>query len=70
MREIRRDDLRHSFPSQLVTANVPVRQIQHWVGHSTMAVTMRYMHLFIGVLEADDRAKPVQTGSPEARDSL
>jgi integrase len=77
LRKIRWHDLRHSFGSQLATANVPVRQIQHWMGHSTIAVTMRYMHLtpgggreFIGALEADDRAKLVQTGSERVRDSL
>jgi hypothetical protein len=66
----RRHDLRHSFGSQLAMANVPVRQIQHWMGHSTIAVTMRYMHLapgggreFSDALEADDPANRI-TRSP------
>ncbi len=48
LREIRWHDLRHSFASQLVTAGVPVRQVQEWLGHSTITMTMRYAHLAPG----------------------
>ncbi len=49
LREIRWHDLRHSFASQLVMANVPLRQVQEWLGHSTMMMTLRYSHLAPGV---------------------
>jgi integrase len=66
LRKIRWHDLRHSFGSQLAAAGVPLRQVQEWMGHSTITMTMRYMHLapgggreLIGVLDTC-RAKPVQ----------
>src|SRR4051812_4376126 len=48
LRAIRWHDLRHTFASHLVMANVPLRQVQDWMGHSTMAMTMRYAHLMPG----------------------
>jgi len=45
LREIRWHDLRHSFASQLVMAGVPLPQVQQWMGHSTIGMTMRYSHL-------------------------
>jgi len=48
LREIRWHDLRHTFASQLVTAGVPLRQVQDWLGHSTITMTMRYSHLAPG----------------------
>jgi site-specific recombinase XerD len=48
LREIRWHDLRHSFACQLVSAGVPLRQVQDWLGHSTMTMTMRYSHLAPG----------------------
>ena len=48
LREIRWHDLRHSFASQLVSAGVPLRQVQDWLGHSTITMTMRYSHLAPG----------------------
>jgi integrase len=41
-------DLRHSFASQLASAGVPLNQIQQWLGHSTIHMTMRYVHLAPG----------------------
>jgi integrase len=77
LREIRWHDLRHSFGSQLAIANVPVRQIQGWMGHSTIAMTMRYMHLapgggreFIAALESGPRAHGVPTESVSERKPL
>jgi len=29
-------------------ANVPLRQVQDWLGHSTITMTMRYSHLVPG----------------------
>ena len=48
LRKVRWHDLRHSFASQLVIAGVPLRQVQDWLGHSTIAMTMRYSHLAPG----------------------
>lgn len=45
LRELRWHDLRHSFASQLVTAGVSLKQVQEWLGHSTIMMTMRYAHL-------------------------
>ncbi len=45
LRRIRWHDCRHSFASQLASAGVPLRQIQSYLGHSTMTMTMRYAHL-------------------------
>jgi integrase len=48
LRKIRWHDLRHSFASQLASAAVPLRQVQEWLGHSTITMTMRYAHLAPG----------------------
>jgi integrase len=48
LREIRWHDTRHSFASQLVMAGVPIVQVQQWMGHSTIGMTMRYAHLAPG----------------------
>lgn len=45
LRMIRWHDTRHSFASQLTSAGVPLRQVQEYLGHSTITMTMRYAHL-------------------------
>ena len=47
LRRIRWHDCRHSFASQLVIAGTPLRQVQEWLGHSTILMTMRYSHLVV-----------------------
>ena len=67
LRKVRWHDLRHSFASNLVSAGVPVRQVQEWMGHSTITMTMRYAHLapdggkdLIAVLEGGPRSTPLR----------
>ena len=48
LREIRWHDLRHSFASQAVARGISIRQVQEWLGHTTIAMTMRYSHLAPG----------------------
>jgi hypothetical protein len=61
---------RCSFGSQLAMAGVPLRQVQVWLGHSSIVTTQRCVHLapgggreLIAALEstATVRANPMQT---------
>jgi integrase len=59
LRRIRYHDLRHTFASQLAIAGTPLPQIQQWMGHATITMTMRYAHLlpsrerdYLAVLES------------------
>ncbi len=67
LREIRWHDLRHTFASHLAMRGVPIPQIQQWMGHATITMTMRYAHLapgsgsdLIRALDASAVAKPWQ----------
>jgi integrase len=68
LRRVRWHDIRHSFGSQLSIAGVPLRQVQVWLGHSSIVTTQRYVHLapgggrkLIGALDtAAGRANQVQ----------
>jgi integrase len=48
LRRLRWHDLRHSFASNLTGGGTPLRQVQEWMGHSTIMMTMRYAHLAPG----------------------
>jgi integrase len=60
--------LRHTCASRLVRGGVDMRRVQTWLGHQTLAMTMRYAHLSpydldmcVPVLE--DAAKPKPRGT-------
>ncbi len=38
-------DLRHTFASHLALRGLPLQRIQKWMGHSSVTVTERYIHL-------------------------
>src|ERR1019366_5362493 len=40
LRLLRWHDLRHSFASNLTIGGTPMRQVQEWMGHSTILMTM------------------------------
>ncbi|WP_248355190.1 tyrosine-type recombinase/integrase [Anaeromyxobacter oryzae] len=48
--------LRHTFCSHLAMKAVTARTIQELAGHTTLTVTMRYMHLSPGAKEAAIRS--------------
>ncbi len=62
LRLLRWHDLRHSFASNLTIGGAPIRQVQEWMGHATVTMTMRYSHLAPGggreYLAALDAATP------------
>lgn len=44
--------LRHTCASRLAQRGAPPQMIQRWMGHKTITVTMRYMHLAPSSLDA------------------
>jgi site-specific recombinase XerD len=44
--------LRHTFCSHLAMKGAPATAIQVLAGHSSLAITMRYMHLSKGALDS------------------
>jgi integrase len=45
LRRLRWHGLRHSFASQSVIMGITLKQIQEWLGHASITMTMRYAHL-------------------------
>lgn len=46
LREIRFHDLRHTSANLLITSGLPIVQVQHWLGHSSISTTIdMYSHL-------------------------
>jgi integrase len=51
LRPLHNHVLRHTFASHAVMRGVPMRQVQEWLGHASIVVTMRYAHLAEGIGE-------------------
>jgi integrase len=49
LRRIHNHVLRHTFASHAVMRGVPISQVQEWLGHGSIVVTMRYAHLAKGI---------------------
>jgi len=74
IRRIHNHCLRHSFASHAVMRGIPIRQVQEWLGHGSIVVTMRYAHLAHGIGDElirrlaptpDDAAKSQHIHSPQ-----
>jgi site-specific recombinase XerD len=44
--------LRHTCASRLVQGGIDIRRVQMWLGHQTLAMTMRYVHLATNDLDS------------------
>ena len=53
VRRITFDELRHTFGTRMAAAGVPMRTIQHWMGHADGKTTQIYAHYQPSGLEAD-----------------
>ncbi len=42
VREVRFNDLRHTFGTRMVAAGVPMRTLQGWMGHRDIKTTLIY----------------------------
>ena len=65
MRHIHNHVLRHAFATHAAMRGIPIPQIQQWLGHSSIVVTMRYAHLSRGV--GDDLIQRLNP-TPQGRD--
>ncbi len=77
LRRVRWHDLRHSFASNLAAKGVPIPQIQRWMGHSTIAMTMRYVQfapdgnrMLIGALDGAPDWQGADKGPGVVREGL
>ena len=64
MRHVHNHMLRHTFASHAVMRGIPIRQVQEWLGHASITVTMRYAHLARGV--GDELIRRLAPPPPEA----
>ena len=53
VREITFHELRHTFGTRMAAAGVPLRTIQHWMGHADAKTTQVYAHYQPSDHEAD-----------------
>jgi integrase len=63
MRHVHNHVLRHTFASHAVMRGIPIRQVQEWLGHGSIVVTMKYAHLSKGV--GDDLIQRLNPKPPE-----
>ncbi len=66
LREIRFHDLRHSCASLMLANNVPMKQIQEWLGHSDFSTTANiYAHLEFSskISSADSLVRSLNLGT-------
>jgi integrase len=68
VREITFHELRHTFGTRMAAASVPLRTIQHWMGHADAKTTQVYAHYQPSEHEADtiDQAFSVRPPAPRA----
>ena len=53
VRRVTFHELRHTFGTRMAAAGVPMRTIQHWMGHSDAKTTQIYVHFQPSAYEAD-----------------
>jgi site-specific recombinase XerD len=54
---------RHCYATHLIEANVPIRRVQQYLGHSTLASTMIYVHLTsVGEVDCRKRINQLMRG--------
>ena len=69
IRRIHNHTARHSFASHAVMRGIPIRQVQEWLGHGSIVVTMRYAHLARGLGdELIRRLAPQRAADPQHTD--
>lgn len=71
MRRLHNHVLRHSFASHAVMHGIPIRQVQEWLGHASIVMTMRYAHLAEGhgdelIQRLAPAPKPAASPRPQA----
>jgi site-specific recombinase XerD len=67
LRSVRIHDLRHNFASVLANSGHDLPVVGRLLGHSSIAVTARYAHLYEGTLaKAADTAGAILTGKKKA----
>ena len=53
MRQVRFNDLRHTFGTRMAAAGVPMRTLQEWMGHRDLRTTLIYADYAPGEHEVD-----------------
>ncbi len=59
--------LRHTCASRLVKGGIDIRRVQMWLGHQTLAMTMRYAHL--ATFDLDSCVAVLESGMDHAPES-
>ena len=63
VREITFHELRHTFGTRMAAAGVPLRTLQHWMGHADAKTTQVYAHYQPSDHEADTVDQAFEVGS-------